>query len=141
MTRRTPAVTPTHDCPCGTDAPYQQCCGRYHQHATAPTPEALMRARYTAYVLQDHAFILATWHATTRPAQSDPAGDAGQTHWLGLAVRAQEQHGDKGVVEFVARYKTGGRAQRLHEISRFVREGGQWWYVDGRFPEPGRDPK
>jgi SEC-C motif-containing protein len=45
---------------------------------------------------------------------------------------------DHASVEFVARYKVKGRAHRLHEVSRFVREGGRWFYVDGSFPEPGQ---
>jgi len=51
--------------------------------------------------------------------------------WLGLEVRRRGQDGERATVEFVARCKSGGRATRLHEASRFVREGGRWYYVDG----------
>ena len=44
------------------------------------------------------------------------------------------------IVEFVARYRVGNRAQRLHETSRFVREGGRWYYLDGEFPDRGARP-
>jgi SEC-C motif-containing protein len=93
-----------------------------------------MRARYAAYVLNHAAYLLRTWHADTRPPALDPAGD-GAVRWLGLEVRRHEPAGpDRAVVEFVARCKRGGRASRLHEISRFVREDGRWYYVDGEFP-------
>lgn len=89
-----------------------------------------MRSRYTAYVLQRHDYVLATWHALTRPAAIEPPPP--QLRWLGLEVRrAAATAADRTEVEFVARSKLGGRAQRLHETSRFVREGGRWYYVDG----------
>ncbi len=88
-----------------------------------------MRSRYSAYVLQLASYVQATWHASTRPAEM--SFDDAQTKWLGLDVRSQSQQGDTAMVEFIARYKVNGRAQRLHEISRFVREEGRWYYVDG----------
>jgi SEC-C motif-containing protein len=129
-----------NDCPCG-GGKYAQCCGRYHSGAeTAPTAEALMRSRYSAYVMDLGAYLQATWHHSTRPAEPVVA-EAG-LKWLGLELRKHEAEGDSAKVEFVARYKIGGRAERLHEISRFVREcepgtEGQprWFYVDGSFPE------
>ncbi|KNZ33728.1 MAG: hypothetical protein AD742_04700 [Methylibium sp. NZG] len=120
-------------CPCGSTLTLVACCGRYHaggQHLLAPTAEALMRSRYCAYVLGLHDYLLATWHATTRPAAlpTDPPG----LQWLGLEVRRHVLQDDThATVEFVARNKLGGRAQRLHETSHFVREGGRWYYVDG----------
>lgn len=92
-----------------------------------------MRSRYTAYALQNEDYLQATWHASTRPASEALTQDA--TKWLGLEIRRHVPDGDKAVVEFVARCKVGGRAQRLHETSRFVREQGRWFYVDGIFPE------
>ncbi len=97
----------------------------------APTAQALMRSRYSAYVLGLADYLHETWHETTRPPQAiaiDP-----QLRWLGLDVRgAAQQDATHATVEFVARSKHGGRAQRLHEISRFVRlDDGRWVYVDG----------
>ncbi len=91
-----------------------------------------MRSRYTAYTLGNEAYLQATWHPSTRPAEM--ATDDG-AKWLGLEVRKHLPAGDAATVEFVARYKLGGRAHRLHEISRFVREDGRWFYIDGSFPE------
>lgn len=119
-------------CPCG-GADYAQCCGRFINEGQVPqTAEQLMRSRYSAYVLHDEAYLKATWHSGTRPTE-DVAQDDG-VKWLGLEVRKHVPDGDKATVEFVARFKVGGRAQRLHEVSRFVREDGRWFYVDGSFP-------
>lgn len=96
-----------------------------------------MRSRYSAYVLRLAPYLLATWHARTRPPALD--GLSEPTTWLGLTVKRHQPTGDDAaLVEFVARYRSGGgRAVRLHEVSRFVREGGRWYYVDGEFPESG----
>ena len=127
-------ATATLPCPCGSGDAYERCCGRYHsgpEKLRAPSPEALMRSRYTAYVFGLEDYLLATWHASTRPAALDPADPA--LKWLGLEVRAQTRTDeDHGTVEFVARSKRAGRAHRLHETSRFVREDGRWFYVDGK---------
>lgn len=121
-------------CPCGGPRAYDQCCAPYHAGAAAPTAEALMRSRYCAYTMGLEGYLLATWHASTRPPL-DLSADK-DTRWLGLDVRRHESTGaDSAIVEFVARYKIGGRAHRLHEVSRFVLEDGRWYYVDGKFPE------
>ena len=122
-------------CPCGSANAYADCCGRWHlglkQAEHAPTPEALMRSRYSAYVLRLGDYLMATWYPGTAPGELELA----PLKWLGLEVRHSEQSGDAGVVEFVARCREHGRAQRMHEISRFVREGDRWYYIDGQIPE------
>jgi len=141
------------DCPCGGAAPnqksparaprYVQCCGRFIDGGEAPeTALELMRSRYTAYVLGENAYLRATWAPQTCPPDLnvDPAA-SGAPRWLGLAIKRHEQtDATHAIVEFVARYKTGsgagsgagGRASRLHEVSRFTRgEDGRWRYVDG----------
>ncbi len=118
-------------CPCG-NAAYARCCGPLHDGAPAATAEKLMRSRYSAYVLRREDYLLASWHASTRPASLDLAAQQPAPSWLGLEVKRQEEHGDEAVVEFVARLRYGGgRAQRLHETSRFLREQGRWYYLDG----------
>lgn len=118
-------------CPCG-GGDYAQCCARFIERGEAPqTAEELMRSRYTAYTQRNDAYLLATWHASRRPAP--PVTEDG-LKWLGLEVRRHKSDGDRGIVEFVARYRDGsGRAHRLHETSGFVREGGRWFYMDGNF--------
>jgi SEC-C motif-containing protein len=89
-----------------------------------------MRSRYSAFVLDLTDYVLATWHASTRPSRLE-ANEPG-LKWLGLEVRRHTMiDADHATVEFVARSKLAGRAQRLHELSRFVREDGRWFYVDG----------
>ena len=86
-----------------------------------------MRSRYSAYVLGLIDYLLATWHPSTAPGDLELP----PVKWLGLEVLASDATADAGVVEFVARCREGGRAQRLHETSRFVREAGRWYYIDG----------
>ena len=87
-----------------------------------------MRSRYSAFVLNRNDYLKATWHTSTRPADVSPA-DA--TKWLGLDVRRHTViDADHAQVEFVARYRTAGRGARIHEVSRFVREAGRWYYLD-----------
>ena len=88
-----------------------------------------MRSRYSAFVLDELDYLLATWHASTRPGSMTPNQPGSK--WLGLQVRRHRViDADHATVEFVARHKLGGRAERLHEICRFVREEGRWFYVD-----------
>ena len=108
-----------------------------------------MRSRYTAYTLGNEAHLRLTWHPSTCPP--DPIMNENERlQWLGLEVKSAlrlrqrkvntEESPECDTVEFVARYKIGGRAHRLHEVSRFVREAGsgdvpRWYYLDGSFPE------
>ena len=91
-----------------------------------------MRSRYTAYALGHSAYVLSSWHVSTRPPRLDLSQDIQHGRWLGLSVINHTENANAAEVEFVARYKPkSGPAQRLHERSRFVREGGLWFYVDG----------
>ncbi|MFE0810036.1 YchJ family protein [Streptomyces sp. NPDC058848] len=120
----------TPSCPCGLSEPYEKCCGRFHAGAaSAPTAEALMRSRYSAFVKGDAGYLLRTWHPRTRPARLDL--DPGML-WTGLEIR--ETTGGSafhatGTVTFRASYRGGS----LHERSRFERVDGAWVYVDGEF--------
>jgi SEC-C motif domain protein len=127
---------------------YADCCGRWHEGLLrgehAPTPEALMRSRYSAYALAQGrgtgstshlTYLMQTWHPSTAPGDME----LGPLQWTGLDVLHQESSADAGVVEFVAHNKVNGRAGKLHEISRFVRERGAWLYVDGLTSPDGHD--
>ena len=130
------AIDTLTPCPCGNAAGYAQCCGPLHDGAIAETAERLMRSRYSAYVLKREDYLIATWHASTRPVSLKLATQQPPPTWLGLDVKQHEQKGEHATVEFIARLRYGGgKAQRMHEISRFVREQGSWYYLDGRFPE------
>ncbi|MGY0556440.1 MULTISPECIES: YchJ family protein [unclassified Lysobacter] len=123
-------------CPCNPSVAYATCCQPLHEgRAPAATAEALMRSRYSAYVLGLRDYLLATWHPDTRPASLD-LDDTPGLRWLGLDVKRHADAGDgSAVVEFVARYKVGSApAVRLHEVSRFACVDGRWFYLDGEFP-------
>jgi SEC-C motif domain protein len=124
-------------CPCDSARPYAECCGPWHGGAPAPDALSLMRSRYSAYVLCNEQYLLATWHARTRPP-SIPF-DARQK-WLGLSIVDTRVTGDATAeVEFIARSRVSNApAVRLHERSRFVREAGRWYYVDGILLEKHR---
>ena len=122
-------------CPCGrvqgkaTPVPFEHCCGPLHAGEPAPDAERLMRSRYSAFVRGNAPYLLATWHASTRPASIELEEGA---KWLGLEIKQHRMTGaNTAEVEFVARFRVGGRAVRQHELSRFVREEGRWYYVDG----------
>ena len=118
-------------CPCGGES-YQRCCQAYVEgEAIAPTAEALMRSRYSAFALGAEDYLLASWHPQTRPSRVrlDP-----QQKWIGLSIKSTEagQENDAtGIVEFVARFKIAGKGHRLHERSRFEKIDGRWFYLDG----------
>lgn len=123
-------TTRANPCPCGSVIAYESCCGRWHEGAAAPTAEALMRSRYSAFALCNASYLLATWHRSTRP--SSVPFDSRQK-WLGLKILdARDTAVNAAEVEFIARYRLGGgSAARISERSRFVREDGRWFYVDG----------
>jgi SEC-C motif-containing protein len=135
-------VTQPVECPCGGASPeanvkrlpkYAQCCGRFIEGGEAPaTAMELMRSRYTAYVLGDTKYLRATWSEATCPSDLDGSADSA-TRWLGLQIKRHTPiDTNHAEVEFVARYKVGGRAHRLHETSRFERDNaGHWRYIDG----------
>jgi SEC-C motif domain protein len=119
-------------CPCGGPAPYAMCCGRWHEgalHLSAPTAEALMRSRYCAHVFGLTQYLQDTWHRRTRPTSIAPPPPG--LRWIGLTVQRQTPiDANHATVEFVARSKQGGRAERMHVTSRFERVEDRWWYVE-----------
>ena len=121
---------PPDTCPCGSGMAYAACCGRWHEGEAAPDAAALMRSRYSAYVLGRIDYLRAPWAPETCPA--DLGTGPAELKWLGLQIRRSESiDADHAIVEFVARSKLGGRAHRLHETSRFERRDGRWLYIDG----------
>ncbi|MER7108222.1 YchJ family metal-binding protein [Streptomyces sp. NPDC000229] len=131
-----PAVAAEAPCPCGLPAAYGACCGRFHTgEALAPTAEALMRSRYSAFVVRDEPYLLRTWAPATRPrsVDFDPA-----MRWTGLEI-ADTTDGTlfhtSGTVTFVARYTHRGEQGALRERSRFEKADGAWVYVDGTFAD------
>ncbi|MCX4744850.1 YchJ family metal-binding protein [Kitasatospora sp. NBC_01287] len=138
MSRRATRPRPTQRpaeptaCPCGLPASYADCCGRLHRGlAPAVTAEQLMRSRFSAFALEDTAYLLRSWHPLTRPAEVDYAPEL---RWQRLEILGSTEGGpfhQEGTVEFTAHYRERGHAGAMHENSRFVRHEGAWVYLDG----------
>ena len=135
-------------CPCrvreAAPLSYGQCCQPWHlglaEGRHAPTPEALMRSRYSAYALAQTndafgrsllSYLLATWHTGTKPGEMELQ----PLQWTGLELLHAQTEGDAGVVEFIAHHKLNGKGVRMHETSRFLRVNGAWKYLDGDVSE------
>ena len=115
-------------CPCGSQLDYKDCCGLFHDGALAPDALTLMKSRYSAFVMKRADYLLRTWHEKTRPVElklDEPI------KWLGLEIVSYEELADQATVSFIARGKISGRAFKQVERSRFVKQNGQWYYVDG----------
>ncbi len=118
-------------CPCLSGLPLAECCGPLHEGAPAPTAERLMRSRFSAFALGDADYLLASWHPSTRPTALEL--DA-ELRWYRLDILRTERGGPldrDGLVEFEAFHRSPAGAGSQRESSRFVREGGHWFYVDG----------
>jgi SEC-C motif-containing protein len=129
-------------CPCGSGRPLADCCLPYIKNGVpAPTAEALMRSRYTAYTMAEIDYLVAT-HDTGPNDEVDrelTGRWARESEWLSLEVKGTEKGAatdDTGVVEFIARYKANGTEQAHHERSRFRKKDGRWFYVDGSQVKP-----
>ncbi|MEM9537517.1 MAG: YchJ family protein [Cyanobacteria bacterium P01_E01_bin.45] len=124
-------------CPCGTQKPYRECCGPFHRgDRVAPTAEALMRSRYSAFATGNVEYLMATHHPSKRALDERArlAQTCQDTSWLWLDVVDTHNGtaGDtEGVVEFIAKFSSGSQLGMLHERSRFVKEGDRWFYLDG----------
>lgn len=120
-------------CPCNSHLPYAECCQSLHQGQPAKNATQLMRSRYSAYVLQLADYLRSSWHVSTRP-EDFTADDLDGMTWLGLTiVDAADKTATKATVTFKARFsiEANDATQTLHETSRFIRENGHWYYVDG----------
>jgi SEC-C motif domain protein len=118
---------PSTMCPCGTGEPVAACCGRLHAgRQRAVTAEQLMRSRFSAFALGEEGYLLSSWHPSTRPKRLrlDPTQE-----WTRLEIVGHTGGGPfdtEGTVEFRAHHRAGV----LRENSRFVREDGEWFYVE-----------
>lgn len=134
------AVNSSRACPCGSGADYSRCCQPWHLGQPAPTPEALMRSRYTAFVHRNAEYLLATWHSETRPPELELDGSPA---WTSLQIIETGENSDRGQVHFRALYRASSGWGYLEEQSDFVREEGRWFYLSGTTSEgqlkPGRN--
>jgi SEC-C motif domain protein len=131
-------------CPCGSALEYSLCCQRYLSgNALAPTPSQLMRSRYSAFVMKDADYLIKTWHPSCEPQEFRQSLEQSftTTEWLGLTLFAADdgKSPDEGYVSFVARFCEHNKSSALIERSRFLKENGQWYYIDGTRPLIGRN--
>lgn len=130
-------------CPCGSGAAFESCCGPLLAGTPAASPEALMRARYTAFTRNDVDFLEASLAPEIRGEfdRADAEAWAKSSAWQSLEVRhtALSDDGAEGSVEFVARYRYQGKPLAHHELAVFRRDEGRWYYVDGTInPKPAQ---
>jgi SEC-C motif-containing protein len=119
-------------CPCGSGEEHARCCQRYHRGARPPTANELMRSRFSAFAIADAAYLLDSWHPSTRPAKLDLDVE---TRWTFLEIVETVRGGPfdaAGTVEFRAHYQMPGGRGVLSERSSFTREKGRWWYLSGQ---------
>ncbi|MCS2147516.1 YchJ family protein [Scandinavium manionii] len=131
-------------CPCGSALEYSLCCQRYLSGSElALTPSQLMRSRYSAFVMKDADYLVKTWHPSCEPDafRTDLEKSFAGTEWLGLTLFAADngKHADESFVSFVARFREDSKTSALIERSRFLKENGQWYYIDGTRPLIGRN--
>jgi SEC-C motif-containing protein len=130
------AVTQPTRCPCGSGDAYLDCCGRLHEGQTnAATARILMQSRFSAYVVGDAAYLLKTWHPSTRPRRVELDPDLRWTHLEVIDSQSGGLFDTTGVVEFNAHYCIDAQPGALHERSTFSRDGGEWRYLNA---EPER---
>ncbi|HDH0697667.1 TPA: YchJ family protein [Klebsiella aerogenes] len=131
-------------CPCGSALEYSSCCQRYLTGGQlAPSPSQLMRSRYSAFVMKDADYLIKTWHPSCDAThfRADIEKGFANTQWLGLTVfaTADGHHPNEGFVSFIARFTEDNRPGAIIERSRFLKENGQWYYIDGTRPLIGRN--
>lgn len=125
-------------CPCGSSKAFAECCGVYISGITpAPTPETLMRSRYTAYSMANISYIARTMQGPASVDFNEPEAEqwAKEVNWLGLTVLHASEENDRGFVEFIARYAHHNQVHELKELSEFKRVDGRWYYIDGKSPD------
>lgn len=130
------------NCPCGSGKAFDACCGPIlNGSAKAETAEALMRSRYSAYVVGNIDYLGDSLHPNHKNDWDKEATRvwANDSEWLGLEIRSTEAGSagdDEGYVEFLATFTEQGTPRVHHEMSYFKKEHGVWYYVNGDMPKP-----
>jgi len=127
-------------CACASQKSYINCCQPYHQGAKAPTAEALMRSRFSAFVLKLEDYLLTSWHSSTRPTELDLSNSP---DWVSLRILDTNESKTQSQVHFQAIYRLNCGWGYLEEVSTFVKEHNCWYYLKGNTSEgilkPGRN--
>lgn len=133
-------ATRTTICPCGSAKAFSQCCFPYiNNDSQPPTPEALMRSRYSAYATKNSLYIYDTYAIEKKADNSlkEIEAWASETRWVSLEIinSTPEAHTELATVSFTAKYVTRNKLHSLTECSRFRKDGDRWYYVDGDITE------
>ena len=134
-------MSSNESCPCGSLQSYQTCCEPLHQgQQQAQTAEQLMRSRFTAFCKGQVEYLIESLHPSKRQADDRQVLSKNIAHnqWLSLKILGQKNGTSQdvqGSVEFVAFYQNQEPGQ-LHELSQFIKEEGQWFYLEGDMLEP-----
>jgi SEC-C motif-containing protein len=129
-------------CPCGSEKEYSACCGPLHKgDLIARSPEALMRSRYSAFVLKLYAYLKDTIDPQVhRQFDFDSQDQWAETaQFLQLEILGSNEEKNKGLVEFIARYELQGKQHIHHEISKFRKQYGKWFFRDGKILSSSED--
>ncbi len=128
-------------CPCGSGKPYSECCEPIIKgHSLAPTPEALMRSRYTAYAKHEVQWLKESLDPSQQTDYDEKSVEdwSKRSQWLGIQILQTKTEEEKNIgwVEFVCKYKQGTVAREHHELSEFHKVKGAWLFYDGRAVKP-----
>lgn len=120
-------------CPCGSTRSFEECCGPVLVGEPAPTAEALMRSRYTAFVRRDLDHVERTHASEIRDDfnRGEAERVAEEADWQRLDILRTVEEADNGMVEFIIHFRRDGQNLRHHERASFRREDGRWFYVSG----------
>lgn len=123
------------NCPCGSQTPYANCCKKVHENLeNARTAEQLMRSRYSAFVLANGDYLMASHHSKTRQPKEKKAivAWAKSVQWIKLDVLETTKGLEKdneGTVTFNAYFYENGKVDCINEKSAFVKENNLWTYL------------
>ena len=134
----------TSACPCNSGLPYASCCEPLIKGVcAAPSPEALMRARYSAFAHQEMPYLLETLHPGQRSDYDEEGAAkwASESDWTGLEildVKGEPATDNSGTVEFRASYRRNGKKLEHHELAEFRKSSGIWYFFDGKMVSAGQ---
>lgn len=135
-------MTTNNNCPCGSGSDYESCCKIYidnnsNDYLMAPDAQILMRSRFTAFVLKDADYLVAT-KSETPPTAEQLMASFDDQQWVKLTVIKHDIEPNQQWVEFAATFYSDGKYGTLHEKSRFSNESGHWQYKDGKLITQGQ---
>lgn len=128
-------------CPCGSEKKYKKCCRVFHdKKALASLASELMRSRYSAFATKNADYIIETTHKDNpdftvdiNSWRADVLAFCEYTVFEKLDVLEFIEGEFESFVTFKATLKQDKKDVSFTEKSRFLKENGKWFYVDGTF--------